>query len=1407
MLRLTHAIGNWKHLAGLLLALAVFTLALCPGICDSGASAGEDNLIYNGDFTIWDEDNLPDGWDADAYFLEPGYTAYGVQMEKDGSCAAWINNMALNDARLAQTIPVEPETLYRFSADIRADVEEEGHGANLSIEGLYAFSEELHDTEGSWVHVDWYGETGENQDYVTLFIRVGGYSGESRGKAWFKNVTLTEADAVPGDGIAARWYKEERSVAYDVDEEESEAPFGRNLTILLTVLWCTVCAFTLYTGRDAKKNDHRRWDSWIVPGLGLALALRILLSAISPGYGVDVGCFTSWGSTMASVGPAGFYTTTSYCDYPPAYLYILGLNGLLCRWMNAGEALTRIIYRLIPCLCDVTGCYMIYHFARKRGNPNRAGLTWGTLLLAFNPASILNSAVWGQMDSVLCLLLLIVALTAIRDQWQWTLPVYMLAVLVKPQALMLGFLGLIAFGQRWNQKPEVRKKMLRGLGIMMAVAVIVVTPFCFGQSFGWLIRLYGNTLASYPYATVNTANLYYLLGGNWSPVESAAHILSPVLLALGCVGYAAIWYKKARTRFGRIWIELALSAAFMIWFALCAVLGWGWNLVGIGAMAFAFVIVLSLQIRGRRMEMLPYTGALLFLLLYVFGIKMHERYWFPALLLLATGWGVTGDRRIAGLLILFTLTTAVNEGIVLDNSVRLGASLGHLNQDTEALADLLSVINVLGTFYGCRTGISLCLKEEPSQPRRLPTVFHIRATEAGPGPMLPYQPDRRLRWSIKDTVLLLAITVVYSVICLTTLGSAKAPQTAWSSSGDAEEVVFDLGDTDEPYMMLYFGRVSRYHFSLSVSNDLQHWSEDVYAEMDAGQCWKWKYATQSYEDASGKRIFFNSNLDNVLRFDARYVRLKSEQIGLTLCEVIFRTEKGKILPATIVSHTGANEDSELKSDPALMLDEQDTLEGLPRYFAVSDGEEELDIPQPCWWNSTYFDEIYHARTAFEFLNGSVPYETTHPPLGKLLMSACVAVFGMTPFGWRLAGALAGIAMLPAMYLLGKQLTKKTWAGAAACGLMALDCMHLTQTQIATIDSFPMLFTLFAYFFMLRFMQQNILTEKTKSLLVNLGLSGLFMGLAIASKWTGIYAGAGLGLLFFWHCFRHVRLCRQAEKCEESPFLQPYVQETKHGWKPDFAKITKLCAWCVLFFILVPLTIYVVCYVPYMAYHRGFESLWAYLKAVWDAQVGMLNYHSQPGLGMDHPFYSPWWEWPIIGKPMYYATKQYLVTEELAYSIFSFGNPVIWYGGLLGFIACIALWLRGKRYLIEENGIEKNGNRWHWLTDTGDQVSAFLLTGLLVQYLPWVLVPRGTYIYHYFASVPFLMLMIAVGLERLSCWKPVAARWTGAVLVALAVIAFVIFFPYASGVMCPVNWLDIGKALMPSFNGSGYRIWY
>ena len=67
-------------------------------------------------------------------------------------------------------------------------------------------------------------------------------------------------------------------------------------------------------------------------------------------------------------------------------------------------------------------------------------------------------------------------------------------------------------------------------------------------------------------------------------------------------------------------------------------------------------------------------------------------------------------------------------------------------------------------------------------------------------------------------------------------------------------------------------------------------------------------------------------------------------------------------------------------------------------------------------DSSYFDEIYHPRTALEHLNEIYPYEVSHPPLGKLIMGIGIRAFGMTPFGWRFMGTLLGVLMLPILYI-------------------------------------------------------------------------------------------------------------------------------------------------------------------------------------------------------------------------------------------------------------------------------------------------------------------------------------------------------------------------------------------------------
>ena len=303
------------------------------------------------------------------------------------------------------------------------------------------------------------------------------------------------------------------------EEEEAAASAFWPWLLALSALYILLGAYIALQVLPARPGQasSRRMPLYVIIGLVLAFVLRYVIAVRVDGYQVDVNCFVAWGYTMADSGPGAFYSTTSFCDYPPGYMLILGLNELLARGLTSlfGGALPdmlrrTVLIKLLPMLCDIGLAVLVYHVAsRKKLSRDQAGLL--CLLVAFCPALICNSAAWCQVDAVLCLLLALTVWLAVSCRWSLALPVYMLAVLIKPQALMAGPVGLAAFlmefmpGLRHSKSaceqkqplfglPErpVWRSMLIGLGAALGVAVAVVLPFAVGMGgLGWLFEKYG----------------------------------------------------------------------------------------------------------------------------------------------------------------------------------------------------------------------------------------------------------------------------------------------------------------------------------------------------------------------------------------------------------------------------------------------------------------------------------------------------------------------------------------------------------------------------------------------------------------------------------------------------------------------------------------------------------------------------------------------------------------------------------------------------------------------------------------------------------------------------------------------------------------------------------------------------
>ena len=89
-------------------------------------------------------------------------------------------------------------------------------------------------------------------------------------------------------------------------------------------MWVCLCVFCMSMTNQRTKVNHSLWRL-----LGLALALRLVLALCTDGYPYDMSCFVAWGNKLAEQGPAAFYSEGYFADYPPGYLWVLGLVGLL----------------------------------------------------------------------------------------------------------------------------------------------------------------------------------------------------------------------------------------------------------------------------------------------------------------------------------------------------------------------------------------------------------------------------------------------------------------------------------------------------------------------------------------------------------------------------------------------------------------------------------------------------------------------------------------------------------------------------------------------------------------------------------------------------------------------------------------------------------------------------------------------------------------------------------------------------------------------------------------------------------------------------------------------------------------------------------------------------------------------
>ncbi|HET9251614.1 MAG TPA: phospholipid carrier-dependent glycosyltransferase [Candidatus Eisenbacteria bacterium] len=409
---------------------------------------------------------------------------------------------------------------------------------------------------------------------------------------------------------------------------------------------------------------------------------------------------------------------------------------------------------------------------------------------------------------------------------------------------------------------------------------------------------------------------------------------------------------------------------------------------------------------------------------------------------------------------------------------------------------------------------------------------------------------------------------------------------------------------------------------------------------------------------------------------------------------------------------------------------QDLVPGLLFAAALALYAHRLAIPE-----RYIYDEVYHAYTAGEYVKANpdaylwnttapregVAYMWNHPPMGVLLIAGGIAIWGDHSFGWRFAPAIFGAAGIVLAYFLALRLTRRRGIALLTAIFLILNGLYFVQSRTAMLDIFGTFFMMAALLFFHRYLTSSQTDAR------ELAFTGVFLGLAIATKWSAAYPAACVGIAVL-------------------------ILELRRGWSARAATAGSRLAGAAERLVFVALSLVAIPAVLYLASYIQFFALGHDLSQFVELQRQTLWYHSN--LKESHDYASAWWSWPLAQRPVWYYVA-YL--EGWIANIYAGSNPFLSVAFVPAAAAMVLVWWRRR-----------------------DPAWLVLLIGFFGQWLPWGLVPRIAFAYHFLPATPFGTIAVAAVLGML--WdRGARGRSVCAVYVLLVAAFFVFFYPIYAAV--------------------------
>lgn len=436
-------------------------------------------------------------------------------------------------------------------------------------------------------------------------------------------------------------------------------------------------------------------------------------------------------------------------------------------------------------------------------------------------------------------------------------------------------------------------------------------------------------------------------------------------------------------------------------------------------------------------------------------------------------------------------------------------------------------------------------------------------------------------------------------------------------------------------------------------------------------------------------------------------------------------------------------------------------------FLVSLGVRFFRLGMP---GAVVFDEYHFGTFVDNILSGATHFDI-HPPLGKLTLAFFGWLVGYRPvpdFGYdeigkeyggvlyyplREIAAIFGTVTVPLMYATGRKIGM-SWVGSLLCaGLFCFDNLNIIESRLILMDSQIVFYLVLSLYCALHLWSSK---PKTLSRFFWLTATGLTAGCSVSVKWTALATPGLIAIVSFFGLH----------------FLDNPLTILECAWA-GFVGIGLYIALFYVHFKTLTHTGPGVGFFPGdfratligesnydpKATRKPFFSLLFYLnKYMFTANAGITTRHH---------WESYWYQWIVNWRGLLYYNKQ--VGEKWA-SVYLHCNPIVcWVCAVF-----VGLFIIGFLFSVRYRSVKIFNRIRREELSFALRTCIFLFWGWLINLLPYILVDRSAFVYHYLPGLIYAQLLTGVVVDQL----PLALRIiTTMIILITAIVTFVYYAPW------------------------------